>query len=515
VPELLDESLPTGGRPRQLGSRTVLLGVMLALSSGRPAHLEAAHRALTSLPVGDQVRLGFAVAGDGGRHVATYRQVEDAFSVTCRAVDASPVPSFAGVADDARAARLAAARAGVDADARRARLVHVVDALVEASVPGAYKTASSSLAVDWTDHETWSRPRAKEDPQPANDPDASWGHAKRNAPGAKDCLFFGYYAQVATMVADEGGDAVPELVRRVAVHAPLVDPPAVMAATLARMARAGTRLGDVLADCGYSNRDPRTWARPLRRAGAGLVVDLHPSDRGPRGTFEGAVCANGRLYCPKTPVALLGLGPLHRGASADEAAAHDARCAELARYKLSPVGAPDADGYQRVACPAAAGKLACPLKPASMAGPAARPSVLAPPSGELARCCAQATVTVPPEVNEKTRQRHDYPSAAFRVSYARRTAAERTYASLADPSTGGIRRGWSRLFGLTKNTLLYALAVVVRNVRIVESFERRRAEDARRAAAGAAPRRKRRRRHQRDEPAPDEPPAKELPAVPG
>ena len=29
---------------------------------------------------------------------------------------------------------------------------------------------------------------------------------------------------------------------------------------------------------------------------------------------------------------------------------------------------------------------------------------------------------------------------------------------------GGIRRGWCRLFGRTKNTLMYALAVVVRNV---------------------------------------------------
>ena len=85
----------------------------------------------------------------------------------------------------------------------------MADALVEASVPDAYKSASRSLAVDWTDHETWSRPRSKEDEQPPNDPDASWGHAKRNAPGAKDCLFFGYYAQVATMVPDEGGPPAP------------------------------------------------------------------------------------------------------------------------------------------------------------------------------------------------------------------------------------------------------------------------------------------------------------------
>lgn len=111
-------------------------------------------------------------------------------------------------------------------------------------------------------------------------------------------------------------------------------------------------------------------------------------------------------------------------------------------------------------------------------------------------------------MNEKTRQAHAYPSAAHRASYGRRTAAERAYASLADPSTGGIRRGWCRLFGLTKNTLMYALAVMVRNVRIVESFEASRADDARRSAIGPESR-NRRRRHETAEVRPDDPlPAK-------
>jgi len=280
------------------------------------------------------------------------------------------------------------------------------------------------------------------------------------------------------------------------------------------MSRDGIELGDVLADCGYSNRAPATWSRPLRAVGASLVMDLHPNDRGQRGTFEGAICANGQLYCPKTPVGILSLGPLRRGASAEEVSAHDTSCAELARYKLSAVAKPDTDGYQRVACPAAAGKLRCPLKPASMSLPVALPSVLEPPTGELARCCAQQTITVLPQVNEKTRQKHDFASMAFRVSYARRTAAERAYASLCDPSVGGIRRGWCRLFGLAKNTLMYALAAAVRNVRIVESFERSRAEEERRAAMGDVGQPRRRRRHAPDTPAP-EPPPKKAPASPG
>ncbi|MDQ2763101.1 MAG: hypothetical protein M3Y22_06310 [Pseudomonadota bacterium] len=513
VPEMLDGYLPAGGRPRQLSSHAVLLGVMVALDQGRPAHLEAAHRALSGLPFDEQLASGVAVTGNGECDFATYRQLEDTFSVVCRPIDPSPVPSFRGVPEEERTAHLARARAGIDVSSRQAALFKVADALLEASVPELYKSASASLAVDWTDHETWSRPRAKNDTEPANDPDASFGHAKRNAPGAKDCVFYGYYAQVATMIADEGGPRVPELVRRMAFEAPRRDPAGVMAATLSRMATDGTPLGDVVADCGYSYREPTTWARPLRRLGASLVMDLHPKDRGQKGTFEGAICANGQLYCPKTPLALLAIGPLARGARADETAAHDQRCTELARYKLTPVARPDGDGYFRVACPASAGKLRCPLKADSMALPARLPSVLEPLSGELPRCCAQQTITVAVQVNEKTRQKHDYPGAAFRDSYKRRTAAERTYASLCDPSVGGIRRGWCRLFGLAKNTLMYALAVVVRNVRIVESFEAAQAQAARRAALGGTKRR--RRRHERDEHPPEEPPPDDPRAQPG
>jgi hypothetical protein len=505
--------MPKGGRPRRLSSRTVLLGVMIALDSGRPAHLAAAWRALSLLEVSDQLALGAAaVTGDGELEQATYRQIEDTFKVMCASIDPSPVPSFKGLPATARTDHLREARAGIEFDSKKAALRAVSDALVEASVPDAYKSASASLAVDWTDHETWSRPRSKGDEQPANDPDASWGHAKRNAPGAKDCLFFGYYAQVATMVPDEGGPPVPELVRRIAFEAPRLDPAAVMAETLVAMHGAGIEVKDVLCDCGYSNRTPATFSRPLRRLGASLVMDLHPADRGKRGTFEGAICSSGGLYCPATPVSLLELGPTRRGAPAEEVAAHEQKCQELASYRFSRIAGPDAEGYERASCPAASGKLRCPLKAASMALSATHPSVLSPPAGEPARCCAQQTITVPPEVNEKTRQKHPWPSTAFADSYARRTAAERTYASLCDPSTGGIRRGWCRLFGVAKNTLMYALCVAVRNVRIVESFERTKAKQARRLAVALPARRRRRRRY---EAAIDEPPPREPPTTPG
>jgi hypothetical protein len=104
--------------------------------------------------VADQVSVGFATSKDGACRPGTYRQVADTFSVLRRGIDPSPVPSFRSVANDERALHLAAVRTGVDAEAEGALLDAVSDALLEASVPASYKGASTSLAVDWTDHET-------------------------------------------------------------------------------------------------------------------------------------------------------------------------------------------------------------------------------------------------------------------------------------------------------------------------------------------------------------------------
>lgn len=491
---MLDELMPSGGRPRQLPAKTLLCAMAFAIDEGRPAHLLAGWRTLGDLPAATRLRLRAALTRTGTLWDATYRQFSHAHRTMVEAIDPAPVPSFRGVAEHDRATHLRAARRGIDDAAANERLARVLDQLVEASVPERYKTSSRALAVDWTDHETWSRPRPKDDPVPANDPTASWGHAKRNAPGAKDHLFFGYYAQVATMVKEERGAAVPELVRRIAFANPRTDPPADMATTLLRAYADSVGAGDVLADCGYSNRDPKTFASPLGRAGASLVMDLHPTDRGPRGTHAGAIISNGNLYCPATPRPLLELGPLARAASVAEAAAHDESTKELSRYKLGRISSRDQDGTERVMCPAAMRKCRCPLRPESMTLDYTQPEIVSAPQ-EPPTCCVQKTISVPVTIDAKRRQKHDYPSRAHRFSYNRRTGSERTFSWIQDPASGGVRRGWSRLFGRAPNALLYALVVVVRNIRLVLAHEDREADTARRAAMGLSPLTRRRRRH--------------------
>ena len=291
--------------------------------------------------------------------------------------------------------------------------------------PPEHKDTSTALAVDWTDVETFSRPPRRGSSECA-DPEASWGHRNSNLPGPKGELFFGYYLSAATMAREEQGPAVPELARRMTLTSCRHDPARALVPVLTRMPGHGITLGDILADSGYAHRDAAAWAIPLRAAGAQLIQDLHPHDRGPRGTHAGAIIANGNLYCPATPRPLLELGPLPRDATPEDTTAHDTQAGELARHKLGKITADDADGYHRVTCPAAMGKIRCPLRPGSMTRDRNRPEILTPPEHPPA-CCTQQTITVPPEVAAKTRQKHDYPSPAHRRSYARRTGSERTF----------------------------------------------------------------------------------------
>jgi hypothetical protein len=238
VSKQIEMLLPIGVRPRQLSVRTLLTGMLLAAVEGRPAHLRRVHQALLGLAADERHRLGVVTQWRTGPHLLTYRQVERTFALVINALskdtpDGTPSQT----------------------------LSEVLDRLLEASVQTLGEPASSSYAVDWTDHETWSRPphkpgdkRHDPDPVPDNDPEqptphhddgddgddddddddddelcadpeAAWGHRRGNHPGQKDEAFYGYYLQAATTVRDEHGPEVPELVRRMLLTACDHDPP--------------------------------------------------------------------------------------------------------------------------------------------------------------------------------------------------------------------------------------------------------------------------------------------------
>ena len=82
----------------------------------------------------------------------------------------------------------------------------------------------------------------------------------------------------------------------------------------------------------------------------------------------------------------------------------------------------------------------------------------------------------------------------WRRSYARRSGAERGFATAKDPASNDISRGWCRLMGLAPLTLFTVALLAVRNQRILHAWDARQEENTRRAARGLPPRTRRRRR---------------------
>ena len=203
--------LPIGVRGRQLSVRTLLAGMCLAQADHRPAHLTRVHQALTALGEDDQRRLGVLADWKHGPHRLTYRQTERTFGLVAGALaedepDGLPSGPLQAACDD----------------------------LLEASVPEELKDASRSLAVDWTDLESFSRPPPHGTSDCA-DPEASWGHRKNNLLRSQDELFYGYYLSAGVMMPEENGPAVPELARRAALSSCRHDPVRAFAPVLTAM----------------------------------------------------------------------------------------------------------------------------------------------------------------------------------------------------------------------------------------------------------------------------------------
>ena len=161
--------LPAGVRPRQLSVRTLLAGMCLAQADHRPAHLTRVHQALTRLPEDDQRRLGVIADWKHGPHQLTYRQTERTFGLVADALGK----------DEPDGLPLRRCRASATTCSRPASRSQ-------------FKDASRSLAVDWTDLESFSRPPPRGTSDCA-DPEASWGHRKNNLLRSQDELFYGYY----------------------------------------------------------------------------------------------------------------------------------------------------------------------------------------------------------------------------------------------------------------------------------------------------------------------------------
>ena len=362
-----------------------------------------------------------------GPHLLTYRQTEYTFGLV------------AGALGQGRAAT----------GCPRGRCRSVCDDLLEASVPEEFKDASTSLAVDWTDLGSFSRPPPPRDGDCA-DPEASWGHRKNNLLRSENELFFGYYLSAAVMMPDENGPARPRA--RPPRH-PLLVP-----------ARPGPRPGP-RADRDARGRHParrhprRLRLRPPRRRRLGDPAPpgrarsssrtSTPTTAAPRAPTRARSSPTGTCTARAAPRAAAGTRAARPPRAAGEQAARRTTRRPPRPPATSSAASPPTTPTATTGCsaPPPWARSAAPSGPTPWPWTGTGPRSSAPPEHPQA-CCTQQTITVPPEINAKTAQKHDYPSAAHRRSYARRTGAERGFATVKDPAANDIARGWCRLMGL-------------------------------------------------------------------
>ena len=262
------------------------------------------------------------------------------------------------------------------------------------------RTPAASLAVDWTDLESFSRP------PPARHQRLRRPRSLLGPPQEQPAAQPGRAVLRLLPVRrhhDARGErpAVPELARRATLSSCRHDPVRAFVPVLTAMPAAGIPLGDILADSGYAHRDAAAWALPLRAAGAAARPGPAPARPRPQGHPRRRHHRQREPLLPgHTPPAdrtraarpRRHPGPGRRPRPQDRRARPlQARPDHRRRHRRLPPGpVPRRHGQDPLPAPAR-------LDDAGP-GPARDPH---PPEHPPA-CCTQQTITVPPDVLAKT-----------------------------------------------------------------------------------------------------------------
>ena len=168
--------------------------------------------------------------------------------------------------------------------------------------------------------------------------------------------------------------AHPDLAIGLALTRPGEDPGGTGARVLASVAARGHKAGWLGYDRAYTAALPGRFQLPARALGYRPVMDYRIDQLGIQASTGGAILVEGSWYCPALP------GPLITATTSlrDHAITRDLYDQQITArrpYQLKRKDGPDADGYQRLSCPAAGHHpgLICPLRQASLSPRDGRP----------------------------------------------------------------------------------------------------------------------------------------------
>ena len=454
------------GRPRDISVRTFLVGVLLTAGHGKNLHLRQVHRNLTrDISRTQQARLGVRFERRGERlgshkRVLTYNHFSRLLCAITRKVTAT-----------------------VDAegdDASAAYLQSIIDRLIAASI-AAGPAPSGHWAIDGSGVDTWANGLKSE--KRRADRDAQWGYRTPTPQKSMSDKFFGYDLYGLTTVPLQRGDGSdhPNLIGRIVVRPAASDDAEASLTGIDSLLASGEPVERVLVDRGISYKADEKWASQLRDRGIEQTLDMHASEHG-RLDYDGIAMIDGSPHCPCIPETLVYIKRPERLSVPTEPDDNP----ELEEFR----DAMDERGHfamrrtagwttkkrtgervERFECPAEAGYLRCPLKPASMLFPDDIPLNLHPPDPASApKCCTQRTIELPEAAQGKLRQTHRWGSDSWIKDYTRRTYVEGSFGELRNPALGALARGKFCIIGLIKVTLMLAALAAASNARRITTW---------------------------------------------
>jgi hypothetical protein len=492
------------GRRRPLPVRAVLTALACLALDDRPLFLTEATRLLfCRLSPASRHLLGVTgTAATQRAFLAAYRRVRYCYHAMLETMDPSPLPKNRRLSEQDLRARTRQ-MTSAEAKAAKDRLEAVINSLLEASISvltdQERAAFDGSAGLDATPVPLFSRGPSRRAGLCASDPDGGWyvregDHREREDDKGKPLrkISWALEATIATTARLPGAaPACPNLAAGLALARPGENPGGTGARVLASVAARGHKTGWLGYDRAYTQALPDRFHLPARALGYSPVMDYRDDQLGIQASSGGALLVEGSWYCPALPEPLITATTRLRD-HAITRDLYDQQIAARAPYQLKRKDGPDADGYQRLSCPALGHHpgLMCPLREPSLSPRDGRPKVLQPPD-EPPKACRQTAITIPPGAGARYRQDLPYGSPAWHTRYATlRNTIEGLNGYAKDPSHQALAQpGRRRVRGIAAQSVFTALLLMAANIRKIRAW---RALTA--AARAATARRARRRR---------------------